>query len=145
VRREQRYRGGRPPLDLAGRVLILVTTASRPVQPCALAVQAARAGDPKQVIVAVPVASTEAVQSLSALADEVVCLFTPKHFRAVGLWYQDFTQTRTKRWTGCWREAARRRRGRAGAAPRRRRTLLRECPPPFGLLLYFAAQSTPSA
>jgi len=93
VRREQRYRGGRPPLDLAGRVLILVDDGLATGATMRAAVQAARAGNPKQVIVAVPVASTEAVQSLSALADEVVCLFTPKHFRAVGLWYQDFTQT----------------------------------------------------
>ncbi|MDM0083836.1 phosphoribosyltransferase [Variovorax sp. J31P179] len=93
VRREQRYRGGRPPLDLAGRVLILVDDGLATGATMRAAVQAARAGNPKQVIVAVPVASTEAVQSLSALADEVVCLFTPEHFRAVGLWYQDFTQT----------------------------------------------------
>ncbi|MDN8611828.1 phosphoribosyltransferase [Variovorax ginsengisoli] len=93
VRREQRYRGGRPPLDLAGRVLILVDDGLATGATMSAAVQAARAGYPKQVIVAVPVASTEAVQSLSALADEVVCLFTPEHFRAVGLWYQDFTQT----------------------------------------------------
>jgi len=93
VRREQRYRGGRPPLDLARRVLILVDDGLATGASMRAAVQAARAGSPKQVVVAVPVASPEAVQSLSALADEVVCLFTPKHFRAVGLWYQDFTQT----------------------------------------------------
>ena len=93
LRREQRYRGGRPPLDLAGRVLILVDDGLATGATMRAAVQAARAGRPKQVVVAVPVASTEAVQSLGALADEVLCLFTPEHFRAVGLWYQDFTQT----------------------------------------------------
>jgi predicted phosphoribosyltransferase len=93
ARREQRYRGGRPPLDLAGRVLILVDDGLATGATMSAAVQAARAGQPKRIIVAVPVASTEAVQSLGALADEVVCLFTPEHFRAVGLWYQDFTQT----------------------------------------------------
>ena len=93
LRREQRYRGGRPPLDLAGRVLILVDDGLATGATMSAAVQAARAGHPKRIIVAVPVASPEAVQSLGALADEVVCLFTPEHFRAVGLWYQDFTQT----------------------------------------------------
>jgi putative phosphoribosyl transferase len=93
ARREQRYRAGRPPLDLAGRVLILVDDGLATGATMSAAVQAARAGQPKRIIVAVPVASTEAVQSLGALADEVVCLFTPEHFRAVGLWYQDFTQT----------------------------------------------------
>jgi predicted phosphoribosyltransferase len=93
VRREQRYRAGRPPLDLAGRVLILVDDGLATGATMSAAVQAARAGNPKRVVVAVPVASPEAVQSLGALADEVVCLFTPEHFRAVGLWYLDFTQT----------------------------------------------------
>ena len=93
ARREQRYRGGRPPLDLAGRVLILVDDGLATGATMSAAVQAARAGQPKRIIVAVPVASTEAVQSVGALADEVMCLFTPEHFRAVGLWYQDFTQT----------------------------------------------------
>ncbi|MDM0031609.1 phosphoribosyltransferase [Variovorax sp. J22P271] len=93
VRREQRYRAGRPPLDLAGRVLILVDDGLATGATMSAAVQAARAGRPQRVIVAVPVASTEAVQGLGALADEVVCLFTPEHFRAVGLWYQDFGQT----------------------------------------------------
>jgi putative phosphoribosyl transferase len=44
-------------------------------------------------VVAVPVASREAVQSVGTLADEVVCVSTPEHFRAVGLWYEDFGQT----------------------------------------------------
>jgi predicted phosphoribosyltransferase len=54
---------------------------------------AVRTAAPQRVVVAVPVASREAVQGLATKADEVVSLLTPEHFRAVGLWYQDFGQT----------------------------------------------------
>jgi predicted phosphoribosyltransferase len=56
-------------------------------------VLAARAAQPQRIIVAVPVASREAVRLLGTVADEVVSVFTPEHFRAVGLWYADFGQT----------------------------------------------------
>jgi len=93
VRREQLYRGGRPPLDLMGRILILVDDGLATGATMRAAVMAARVGKPRRIIVAVPVASSEAVQSVGAVADEVVCVYTPEHFRAVGLWYQDFAQT----------------------------------------------------
>jgi predicted phosphoribosyltransferase len=44
------------------------------------------------VLVAVPVAPKGTCQALRAHADEVVCLNTPGRFRAVGDWYDDFTQ-----------------------------------------------------
>jgi len=43
--------------------------------------------------VAVPVASTEACQEFRQHVDDVVCAFTPKPFHAVGIWYEDFSQT----------------------------------------------------
>jgi len=93
VRRERLYRGDRPPLDVAGRVLLLVDDGLATGATMRSAVMAARAGKPQRIVVAVPVASHEAVESVGAVADEVVCVYTPRHFRAVGLWYQDFGQT----------------------------------------------------
>jgi predicted phosphoribosyltransferase len=93
TRRERRYRAGRPPLEMADRVLILVDDGLATGATMSAAVQAARTANPKRIVVAVPVASVEAVQIVGALADEVVCTYTPAHFRAVGLWYQDFGQT----------------------------------------------------
>ncbi|WP_431275365.1 phosphoribosyltransferase [Variovorax ureilyticus] len=93
LRREQRYRAGRPPLEMAGRTLIVVDDGPATGATMSAAVKAARAANPKRIVVAVPVASAEAVQGVGALADEVVCLFTPEYFRAVGLWYENFGQT----------------------------------------------------
>jgi predicted phosphoribosyltransferase len=93
ARRERLYRGERAPLALEGRVLLLVDDGLATGATMRAAVMAVRAGRPLQVVVAVPVASREAIQSVGTVADEVVSVFTPEHFRAVGLWYQDFEQT----------------------------------------------------
>ena len=93
ARRERLYRGERPPLALGGRVLLLVDDGLATGATMRAAVMAARAGQPQRIVVAVPVASREAVQSVASVADEVVSAFTPERFRAVGLWYQDFGQT----------------------------------------------------
>ena len=93
VRRERLYRGDRAPPALAGKVLLLIDDGLATGATMCAAVQAARRGRPERIVVAVPVASREAVQSVGAFADEVVCVSTPEHFRAVGLWYEDFGQT----------------------------------------------------
>jgi predicted phosphoribosyltransferase len=57
------------------------------------AVTAVRALSPRRVVVAVPVGARETCAELAADADEVVCARMPRSFRAVGEWYDDFTQT----------------------------------------------------
>lgn len=93
VRRERLYRGQRPPLALEGRVLLLVDDGLATGATMHAAVLAVRAARPHRIVVAVPVASREAVQGIGAVADEVVCACMPEHFRAVGQWYRDFGQT----------------------------------------------------
>ena len=93
ARRERLYRGERAPLALEGRVLLLVDDGLATGATMRAAVMAVRAGRPQRIVVAVPVASREALQSVGSVADEVVCVFTPAHFRAVGQWYEDFGQT----------------------------------------------------
>lgn len=94
ARREQRFRGDRPPLELRGRTVILVDDGSATGASMLAAVRATRALGAQRVVVALPVAAPEACQKLDHEADEVVCLSTPALFRAVGEWYVDFTQTR---------------------------------------------------
>ncbi len=92
-RRERIYRGERPPPDLAGRVVILVDDGLATGATMLAAVQAVREDDPAKVVVAVPVADPEVCANLEAVADEAVCVATPRPMRAVGLWYRDFSQT----------------------------------------------------
>ena len=57
------------------------------------AIAALRRQQPARIIVAVPVGARESCNNLGQLADEVICLQVPDPFYAVGLWYENFTQT----------------------------------------------------
>jgi predicted phosphoribosyltransferase len=92
-RRERAYRGARPPLNLEGRVVILVDDGLATGSTMRAAVVAVRRQLPSQIVVAAPVGARQACGALDQVADEVVCAMTPEPFRAVGLWYQNFEQT----------------------------------------------------
>lgn len=92
-RREREYRGGRPPVDLAGRLAILVDDGLATGSTMKAAVQAVRQQRPARVVVAVPVGARDSCREFERLADTVVCARTPEPFSAVGLWYQDFSET----------------------------------------------------
>ncbi|HEY3186334.1 MAG TPA: phosphoribosyltransferase [Solirubrobacteraceae bacterium] len=92
-RRERAYRGGRPPPDLAGRTVILVDDGLATGSTMRAAVQAARHHDPAKVVVAVPVASPDTCDDLRREADELLCLLAVRPLCAVGVWYEDFSQT----------------------------------------------------
>jgi predicted phosphoribosyltransferase len=57
------------------------------------AVRALRRLGPARIVVAVPAAPPETCEELRRSADEVICAIAPEFFRAVGYWYEDFTQT----------------------------------------------------
>jgi putative phosphoribosyl transferase len=92
-RRQRAYRDDRPPPDVRGRTVILVDDGLATGSTMRAALAALRQQQPARVIVAVPVGSAEACAELQGLADESICLETPEPFRAVGLWYSDFSQT----------------------------------------------------
>jgi predicted phosphoribosyltransferase len=92
-RRERLYRSGRPPLDVEGRVVILVDDGLATGATARAAVASLRQRRPAQVILAVPVGAPETVARLREVADDVVCLDTPPDFRAVSLAYRDFSPT----------------------------------------------------
>ena len=93
-RRRRVYRAGRPPLPVAGRTAVLVDDGAATGTSMKAAVRAIRRRAPAAVVVALPVASSEAVAELSELADRVVCLDQPPHFEALGYHYGEFHQLR---------------------------------------------------
>lgn len=92
-RRETRYRGGRLPADVRGRVAVLVDDGLATGATVRAGVLALRGQGPARVVVAVPVGSRSACSRLAAEADEVVCPWVPEHFSSVSQAYQVFTQT----------------------------------------------------
>jgi putative phosphoribosyl transferase len=92
-RREHGFRGDQPPLDMRNRTGILVDDGLATGATMEAGVRALQSLGARRVIVAVPVASREARDRITAVADEVVCLATPMLFSAVGQWYGDFGQT----------------------------------------------------
>ena len=94
-RREREYRGARAPLDVRGKRVIVVDDGLATGSTMRAAVHALRKMEPRAVIVAVPVAATATCDDFrrDPAVDDVICLRTPEPFQAVGLWYDDFTQT----------------------------------------------------
>ena len=92
-RRERLYRGSKPPLDVSGRTVVVVDDGLATGSTMRAAVRALRQMHAETIIVAVPVAAREACEDLRREVDDVICLRMPEPFEAVGLWYEDFTQT----------------------------------------------------
>ncbi len=92
-RREQSYRGGRAPPEITGRTVILVDDGLATGASMHAAVAALREQHPKRVVVAVPLGASETCEAMRTEADDVVCAATPEPFLAIGLWYEDFSQT----------------------------------------------------
>lgn len=96
VRRAQLLRPGPRP-DLAGRTVILVDDGIATGATVIAALRILRHLGAARVVLAVPVAPPDSLRALAPLADEIVCPATPRHFSAVGQWYDDFTQVPDER------------------------------------------------
>ena len=90
--REHLFRGGRAPLDVKEKVVVVIDDGIATGSTITAAIQALRQLQPAHVIAAVPVAPPDTVAALSEIADEVVALKTPTPFMAVGSWYGSFPQ-----------------------------------------------------
>lgn len=93
VRRLHAYRAGRPPIDLAGRTVLVVDDGVATGGTAVAALRWARAQRAESIVLAVPVAAPQTLERLRHEADEVVALATPEPFLAVGEWYEVFDQT----------------------------------------------------
>lgn len=92
-RRVDRYRQGRPLLDVVRRDVVLVDDGLATGVTAEAALRALRAQDPASLVLAVPACAPDTAERLRRVADHVVCVLAPRNFHAVGLWYEEFDQT----------------------------------------------------
>ena len=92
-RREHAYRGHEGTPEIEGMIVILVDDGIATGSTIRAAVQALRQQAPKQIIIAVPTASSDAREMLEPMVDDFIALIVPEEFRAVGQWYENFDQT----------------------------------------------------
>ncbi|MGN6794550.1 MAG: phosphoribosyltransferase family protein [Streptosporangiaceae bacterium] len=90
VQQAQRFRAGRPNVDVAGRTAVIVDDGIATGSTAAAASQVARQMGATRVILAVPVGAPESIRSLEVVCDEVACLHAPDYFMAVGTFYDNF-------------------------------------------------------
>lgn len=90
--RRRRYTPVRPPIDPAGRIVIVVDDGSATGATMISALQTLRQREPRRLIAALAVAPPDTLRRIEAQADAVICLAAPAHFYAVGQHFSDFRQ-----------------------------------------------------
>jgi putative phosphoribosyl transferase len=92
-RRERLYREGRLAQAVRERTVLLIDDGLATGSTMRAAAIALKQQQPAEIIVAVPVAALQTCNEFQDEVDKVVCATTPEPFYAVGLWYEDFSQT----------------------------------------------------
>ena len=92
-RRELLYRDNRPAPDVTGRTVVLVDDGLATGSTMRAAVEALRREGARTIVAAVPIAAPDTCESMREEVDDIVCAVTPEPFRAVGIWYVDFSET----------------------------------------------------
>jgi putative phosphoribosyl transferase len=106
-RRRKHYLAGRRPVDVEGRVAIVVDDGIATGGTVRAALKGLSRAKPARLVLAVPVAPADTIDRLTTDADEVICLMTPEPFYAVGEHYDDFRQTSDREVTTLLDEAQR--------------------------------------
>lgn len=90
--RRAQYTPLHPPIDPAGRIVIIIDDGLATGSTMIAALHATRAKNPARLICAVPVSPPDTLDKVRPLCDELVCLSAPPEFQAVGQFYVDFNQ-----------------------------------------------------
>jgi len=91
-KRRAQYTPIRPPIDPAGRIVIVIDDGLATGATMISALHGLRERKPAKLICAVPVAPPDTLDKVRQMADEVVCLDAPEFFQAVGQFYRHFPQ-----------------------------------------------------
>jgi putative phosphoribosyl transferase len=92
-RREEQYRGNTPEPMVSAKTVIIIDDGLATGSSMKAAISALKRQGPASITVAVPVAEAGVCNNFKQIVDDVICVKTPVNFRAVGMWYEDFTQT----------------------------------------------------
>ena len=92
-RRLRVYRENRPPLNLQGKIAILVDDGVATGLTLRAAIKSVKIKNAKKIVVAVPVIAQDSLEKIENEVDEVVYLNSPLYFSAIGSFYESFTQT----------------------------------------------------
>ena len=90
--RYKRFMGNHKPIDIKGKTVIIVDDGIATGATMLASIEMMRYRAPAKIVVATPVASQEAIAKLIKVTDDLICLEIPRNFRAVGLYYQDFSE-----------------------------------------------------
>jgi putative phosphoribosyl transferase len=115
-RRERAYRDGRPALPVAGKTVLLVDDGIATGSSTMAAVKTLREMRPASLVLAVPVAPASTCKRLREYVDDLVCVYAPERFYAIGQFYEDFSQVTDEQVIEVLRRAAQRRRSVRGAS-----------------------------
>jgi putative phosphoribosyl transferase len=105
-RRDQLYREGKPWPSLTDQIIILVDDGIATGATMQAAIASLQVHHPKEIIVAVPIASPDICRNIQAEVNQVICLLQPPSLDAIGRWYLNFTQTTDQEVKGCLAESA---------------------------------------
>lgn len=105
-RRQQLFRPIRPAASVAGRSVIVTDDGIATGATMLAALHSVRAKQPKETIVAVPVAAPHQLETIRRACDDVICLLTPARFQAVGQFYAEFPQLSDEEVIHLFRQAA---------------------------------------
>ncbi|MTJ49802.1 phosphoribosyltransferase [Dolichospermum sp. UHCC 0259] len=92
-RRNQTYRGNKPAINVKDKIVILIDDGIATGATMRAALTVIHQQQPAKIVVAVPVAPLNTCEELRLQVDDVVCLQSPEVMSAIGLWYDDFSQT----------------------------------------------------
>ncbi|MGH9134425.1 MAG: phosphoribosyltransferase [Ilumatobacteraceae bacterium] len=93
ARRAEQFRGDAPPIAIEGKTAVIVDDGIATGSSARVACRIVRARQAARIVLAVPVAPDRWTSELRDEADEFVCVHTPRWYRSVGEWYDDFRQT----------------------------------------------------
>ena len=93
IRRKLTYRKGKKELHLENKNVIIVDDGIATGATVIASIKYLKTKKTNRIILAVPVAPADIIPELESICDEVICLYAPSSFMAIGQFYENFPQT----------------------------------------------------